>query len=269
MTPPLSTAPHLPTVSLPPRVRLMGMPVDCVTQQEAIAYVLDRLEEGRGGWVITPNLDQLRQYHCWPELRPMYERAQLVLADGMPLLWAARLQRMRLPERVAGSELIYTLTAAAAKAGRSIFLLGGNLGAAEGAAVKLQELNPELGAAGTHFPPLGFEKDPDQIARMIEALQAAKPDIVFVGLGFPKQEKLIDLLRDRFPQTWFLGVGISFSFVAGQIKRAPKWVQAICCEWLHRMLQEPRRLFVRYIVNDLPFAVRLFATSIWQRLKMR
>lgn len=268
MTPPLSTAPPLPILSLPPRVRLMGMPVDPVTQREAIDHILNMLELGRGGWVITPNLDQLRQYYRWPELRPMYQRAQLVLADGMPLLLAGRLQGTPLPERVAGSELIYTLTAAAAKAGRSVFLLGGNLGTAEGAAARLNELNPGLGKVGTHFPPLGFEKDSAQMAQMIEALQAARPDIVFVGLGFPKQEKLIDQLREKFPQTWFLGVGISFSFVAGQIKRAPKWVQAICCEWLHRMLQEPRRLFVRYIVNDLPFAVRLFATSIWRRLKM-
>lgn len=255
--------------SLPPRVRLMGMPVDGVSQTEAIDHILKTLDSGRGGWVITPNLDQLRQYHRHPDLRGMYERAELVLADGMPLLGAAWIAGTPLPERVAGSELIYTLTAAAARAGRSVFLLGGNLGAAEGAATKLVELNPGLKIAGTHFPPLGFEKDASQMAAMIEALSISRPDIVFVGLGFPKQERLIEILREKFPATWFLGVGISFSFVAGQIKRAPKWVQKICCEWFHRMMQEPRRLFVRYVVNDLPFAVRLFGTSIWRRLKMR
>lgn len=255
--------------ALRPRIRLMGMPVDVVSQAEAINYILKMLDIGRGGWVITPNLDQLRQYHRLSELRGMYERAELVLADGMPLLGAARLQGTPLPERVAGSELIYTLTAAAARVGRSVFLLGGNLGAAEGGAAKLLELNPGLKIAGTHFPPLGFEKDTAQMTAMIDALSAGQPDIVFVGLGFPKQERLIEILREKFPGTWFLGVGISFSFVAGQIKRAPKWVQNICCEWLHRMMQEPRRLFVRYVVNDLPFAVRLFARSGWSRLKIR
>jgi N-acetylglucosaminyldiphosphoundecaprenol N-acetyl-beta-D-mannosaminyltransferase len=247
----------------------MGMPVDAISQARAIDHVLKTLDLGRGGWVITPNLDQLRQYHRRSDLRPMYERAELVLADGMPLLGAAMLQGTPLPERVAGSELIYTLTAAAAGAGRSVFLLGGNLNAAEAAAARLVQLNPTLKIAGTHFPPLGFEKDPAQMAALIQALDATRPDIVFVGLGFPKQEKLIEILRDRFPASWFLGVGISFSFVAGQIKRAPKWMQKICCEWFHRMMQEPRRLFVRYVVNDLPFGVRLFATSVWTRLKMR
>src|SRR5947208_3007983 len=109
----------------------MGMPIDAITQRQAIDHVLGALAMGRGGRVITPNLDQLRLYHERPELRAMYEAADLVLPDGMPLLWAGRLQATRLPERVAGSELIYTLSAAAATAGQSIFLLGGNPGAAE------------------------------------------------------------------------------------------------------------------------------------------
>ena len=263
---PLSTvAPSSPTLSLPPRVRLMGMPIDGVTQEQAIGHVLGMLERGRGGWVITPNLDQLRQYRRLPELRAMYESAELVLPDGMPLLWAGWLQGTRLPERVAGSELIYTLTAAAAGAGRSVFLLGGNPSAAERAAAKLVELNPSLKIAGTHCPPLRFEKNGGEMGRMIDALTASEPEIVFVGLGFPKQEKLIEGLRGRFPKVWFLGVGVSFSFVSGEIRRAPRWAQRLGLEWVHRMSQEPRRLFVRYVVNDLPFAVRLFANVAWKR----
>jgi len=245
----------------------MEMPIDSVTQKQAIRHVLEMLRQGLGGWVITPNLDQLRQYRRHPELKPMYENAQLVLADGMPLVWAGWLQGTRLPERVAGSELIYTLTAAAAGAGRSVFLLGGNAGTADGAAARLVELNPSLQIAGTHFPPRGFENDAGEMARISDALSAGSPDIVFVGLGFPKQEKLIEVLRDKFPRTWFLGVGVSFSFVCGEIKRAPRWVQWMGLEWVHRMSQEPRRLFVRYVVHDLPFVVRLFASSICGRFR--
>jgi N-acetylglucosaminyldiphosphoundecaprenol N-acetyl-beta-D-mannosaminyltransferase len=238
----------------------MNMPIDPVTQTQAINHILNSLAHEKGGWAITPNLDHLRLYHQNSDLVPLYEDADLVLADGMPLLWAANLQGTPLPQRVPGSELIYTLTAAAARAHRSIFLLGGNAGAAEGAARELKRLDPALTIAGTHCPPFGFEKDPDQLQLIIDTLTATSPDIVFVGLGFPKQEKLIQTLRPHFPRAWFLGVGISFSFVSGEIHRAPRWLQRLGLEWIHRMAQEPGRLFRRYILHDLPFAVRLFTT---------
>jgi N-acetylglucosaminyldiphosphoundecaprenol N-acetyl-beta-D-mannosaminyltransferase len=254
-----------PAPPVPPRIRLMGMPVDPLTQAGVIDRILQDLAQSRGGWVITPNLDQLRQYYHAPPLRAMYEEAQLVLADGMPLLWAGRLQRTPLPQRVAGSELIYTLTTAAARAGRSVYLLGGNPGAAERAGVVLRRLNPGLNVAGTFCPPFGFERDPAQVQAIVDALLAARPDIVFVGLGFPKQEHLIRTLRAHLPGAWFLGVGISFSFVCGDIRRAPLWMQRAGLEWAHRMFQEPSRLFRRYVLHDMPFAARLIASAVRKR----
>ena len=241
----------------PQRVRLMGMPIDPITQQQAIEQVLSALSAGRGGWVITPNLDQLRLYCERPDLRDMYERASLVLPDGMPLLWASRLQDTPLPQRVAGSELIYTLTEAAAAAGRSIYFLGGNPGSAQGAADELARRYRGLRVAGTHCPPMGFEHRPEEMRAVEESLQATQPDIVYVGLGFPKQERLIAKVRDKLPGAWFLGIGISFSFVSGEIRRAPRWMQRTGMEWMHRMVQEPGRLFRRYIIEDMPFAAKL------------
>jgi N-acetylglucosaminyldiphosphoundecaprenol N-acetyl-beta-D-mannosaminyltransferase len=241
------------------------MPIDPVTESQAIRHILDRLAAGRGGWVITPNLDHLRLYHQRPQLRPMYEDADLVLADGMPLLWASRLQKTPLPQRVAGSELIYSLTSAAATAGRSVFLLGGNPGAADAAAATLTRLHPKLKIAGTHCPPMGFEKNPDHIRQIIDALTQSRPDIVYVGLGFPKQERLIETLRPALPAAWFLGIGVSFSFVAGQIRQAPIWIRRAGLEWIHRMLQEPTRLFRRYVLEDIPFALHLFANTSRRR----
>jgi N-acetylglucosaminyldiphosphoundecaprenol N-acetyl-beta-D-mannosaminyltransferase len=252
--------------ALPPRVRLAGVDIDPVTQDQAIEHIIHSLASGRGGWAITSNLDQLRLCHDQPHLREMYQRAELVLPDGMPLLWAAQVQGTPLPERVAGSELIFTLTAAAARADRSVYLLGGNPCSADNAAAELQRLDPTLKVAGTHCPPFGFEKDPVQMRQITDALTAAQPDIIFVGLGFPKQERLIETLRPLLPRSWFLGVGVSFSFVAGEIKRAPLWVQRMGLEWVHRMLQEPGRLFKRYVVHDLPFALRLFLSVAWKRL---
>jgi len=254
---------------LPARIMLTGVPIDPVSEREAIERIVASSSRGVGGWVITANLDQLRLCHERPELRPMYGEAELVLADGMPLLCAARLQGTPLPERVAGSELIFTLSAAAARAGRSVFLLGGNPGTAEGAARELVRLNPGLRVAGTQWPPLGFEKVSAEMQSIEDRLRESRPDIVFVGLGFPKQERLIEQLRGMFPTVWFLGVGVSFSFVAGEIRRAPRWLQRVGLEWIHRMGQEPGRLFRRYVIHDLPFAVKLFASAAKARVKAR
>ena len=223
----------------------MGMVIDSVTEGEAISAVLDGVDAGRGGWVVTPNLDHLRRFCRASGVREIFEQADLVLADGMPLVWASRLQRTPLPERVAGSDLIGSLTAEAARRGRSIFLLGGNPGTAEMAARRLRESNPALKLAGTLCPPVGFEPEPAELERVTTALYAAQPDIVYVGLGFPKQERLIAQIKHRFPTVWFVGVGVSLSFVSGEIARAPRWMRRLGLEWVHRLAQEPRRLFHR------------------------
>src|SRR5437016_1016682 len=169
------------TEAVPPRrISLLGMPMSVVTETEAIAFIIESLAAGSGGWVITPNLDQLRLFRKSRLLRPMYNRASLVLADGMPLVWASRLQKTPLPQRVPGSSLILTLTAAAAKAGRSVFFLGGNPGAADRAAAELANAHPELKVAGTYCPPFGFDKDATEIDRMRELLASANPDIIYV-----------------------------------------------------------------------------------------
>jgi N-acetylglucosaminyldiphosphoundecaprenol N-acetyl-beta-D-mannosaminyltransferase len=264
-------SPALPCESaprdLPSRIHLAEVAINPIRQEQAIEHIIGSLARGQGGWVITPNLDQLRLCHGQPALKQMYERAELVLPDGMPLIWAAKVQGTPLPERVAGSELIFTLTAAAARADRSVFLLGGSPCTADRAAEALRKLNPGLKVAGTLCPPFGFEKQPEEMRQIVDAVQNSQPDIVFVGLGFPKQERLIEQLRVLLPQSWFLGVGVSFSFVAGEIVRAPLWVQRMGLEWVHRMIQEPGRLFKRYVIHDLPFAMRLFASVAWKRFR--
>jgi N-acetylglucosaminyldiphosphoundecaprenol N-acetyl-beta-D-mannosaminyltransferase len=256
-----------PATSPPSRIRLLGMPLSVVTEDQAVAHIVDCARARRGGWVITPNLDQLRLFRKDPHLRPMYEAASLVVADGMPLVWASRIQRTPLPERVAGSSMILTLSAAAAKAGLTVFLLGGNPGAAERAAEELARREPGLKVAGIHCPPFGFDKDPVELARIRQLLAQTRPDVVYVGLGFPKQERLIEKLRPNLPNAWFLGIGISFSFVAGEVKRAPRFMQRLGLEWLHRLAQEPGRLLRRYLVHGIPFAIVLMAMTIAVRIR--
>ena len=249
----------------PSTIRLLGMPISVMTEAQTVSYVIDSLKAGRGGWVITPNLDQLRWYCNTPKLHRIYEEASLVVADGMPLIWASRIQKTPLPERVAGSSIINTLTAAAAKSGHRIYFLGGNEGAAKRAAEVLSAKYEGLQFAGEYCPPFGFEKDAAEIERIGKRLIESNPDIVYVGLGFPKQEYLIEQLRPLLPNAWFLGIGISFSFVAGEVKRAPRFMQKCGLEWLHRMIQEPGRLFKRYVIHGIPFAIRLFSSTLWAR----
>lgn len=249
------------------RISLLGVPIDPVTPVQALDRVMGDLARGRGGWVVTPNLEILRRLSTEPALAALMAPAELRLADGMPLIWASRLQRTPLPARVAGSDLIWSLTERAARDGRSVFLLGGNPGAAEQAAAEFTRRFPMLRIAGHHCPPMGFERDPAQSAAIDSMLAAARPDIVYVGLGSPKQEHLITRLRPLLPAAWFLGIGISLSFVTGEVKRAPRWMQAVGLEWVHRLVQEPRRLGKRYLVHGLPFAAKLLVVSAWRGLR--
>ena len=133
---------------------------------------------------------------------------------------------------------------------------------ADRAAAELRRAEPELVVAGTHCPPHGFEHDPERLAAVDAAVREAAPDIVFVALGFPKQERLILRLRAQHPGAWFVSVGASFAFVAGELARAPRWMQRGGLEWVHRLAHEPRRLARRYLVDGIPFLVRVLHASL-------
>jgi N-acetylglucosaminyldiphosphoundecaprenol N-acetyl-beta-D-mannosaminyltransferase len=247
----------------------MGVPLDAVTRRQTLDRVFASLQQGRGGWVVTPNVDILRRCRHDQELREAARTADLVLADGQPLVWASRIAGTPLPERVAGSDLVVPLCRMAARAGRSVFLLGGNPGTAEAAAARFEEAARGLRIAGTYCPPIGFQSSPAERTEIRRLLLDARPDIVLVALGAPKQERLIRELRPLLPSAWFFGVGISLSFVAGDVRRAPPLVRAAGLEWAHRLIQEPRRLWTRYLRDGLPFAARLGLWALRRRLTAR
>jgi N-acetylglucosaminyldiphosphoundecaprenol N-acetyl-beta-D-mannosaminyltransferase len=240
-----------------PEIGLCGCVIHAASEGECVRYVLDEIDAGRGGWVVTPNLDHLRRFLKDREFRQMYSEADLRVADGFMLLLASRLQRTPLPERVAGSDLIWSLSKAAGERGRSIFLLGGNEGTDVAAAEVLAEQCPGLRIAGTACPAPGFDRIPLEMARLSKQIRESRADIVYVALGSPKQERIIRGLRHQLPGAWWLGVGISFSFVCGDVQRAPAWMQRAGLEWLHRLAQEPRRLARRYLLQGMPFAAWL------------
>lgn len=249
------------------RVTLFGLDFLKITAAECVDLITRLAKEGRGGWVITPNLDVLRKCVYEPDVMQTTKRASVRVADGMPLVWASRIQKTPLPERVSGSNLVEPIARSCAEKGLRVFLLGGAPGVVEVARDALVKEIPTLDIAGIYCPPFGFEKDEAEMERIRAAVTDAKPDLVFVALSFPKGERLIESLRAELPNVWWVGVGISFSFVAGDVKRAPVWMQNSGLEWLFRLSQEPRRLARRYLVEDLPFAARLFAVSLRNRFR--
>ena len=250
-------------------VDVEGVGLAAVSESDVVDHVLGELASGRGGWVSSVNIDVLRQCAIDLRLRALVNSADLTVADGTPIVWLTRLRGTPVPERVAGSSLISALPAHLVAARRSLFLLGGNPGIADHAAAEFQRRHPALRVVGTHCPPLGFESQPQELEAVQSALTAARPDVVYVGLGFPKQDWLIEVLRPVFASTWFISCGISLSFIAGEVRRAPRWAQVAGLEWVFRIREEPRRLFGRYIRDDLPFAARLFASAAASRVARR
>jgi N-acetylglucosaminyldiphosphoundecaprenol N-acetyl-beta-D-mannosaminyltransferase len=241
-----------------PKCRVGGVNFDSLTEAQTVEVVLDEIRRGRGGWLVTPNVDILQRARD-ATLRDLVNSASLVVCDGMPIIWAARLVGTPLPERVTGSSLIYSLTEGAVREGQTVFLLGAAEGVAEVAARELNGRHPGTQVVvDVYSPPYGFEQSAEEMARLKDRLHRADPGIVFCGFGFPKQELVIQSLLSEFPAVWFAGCGGAIDMAANRIPRAPRSLQRAGFEWAYRLAREPRRLARRYLVNDLPFVVLLF-----------
>jgi N-acetylglucosaminyldiphosphoundecaprenol N-acetyl-beta-D-mannosaminyltransferase len=258
-----------PSIEAFTTVDVLGMPLAHVGEDAVLDHMFGAMAERRGGWLITANLDFLRRYVKEPQMRDLYTSADLMVADGMPLVWASKVLGKALPERVAGSALIYRFAERAAREGRSMYFLGGDPGAAEAAAAVLCSRHAGLQICGTASPRVSVPPAPAELDAIRAELKRTQPALLLVGLGSPKQEHLIRALRAEFPQMWMVGVGISFSFVAGKVSRAPSWMRQSGLEWIHRLSQEPGRLARRYLIEDLPFAIELFARTAWDRIARR
>lgn len=250
-----------------PRVRLGGVDLDHISEAEVVDQVISGSQAGCGGWIATPNIDICRKAERDPDANEILMKASLRVADGMPLVWASRLIGQSLPERVSGSSLIFSLSAAAAASGRSVYLLGGAARIPDLAAARLSLRYVGLKVVGTDSPSFGFENDVTEMAAVRDKLLSAAPDIVYVGLGFPKQEDVIIRLISALPRTWFIACGAAIPFAAGVLPRAPIWMRRSGLEWVFRLLSEPRRLARRYVIDDAPYAMRLLVSCMIARLK--
>jgi N-acetylglucosaminyldiphosphoundecaprenol N-acetyl-beta-D-mannosaminyltransferase len=241
-------------IARPERVTIAGVDIDRYTFDESVDVILNHvLSNGSPEYVVTPNAQHIVDLQRDAEFQRIYRKAFLVVPDGVPLLWAAKFLQDPLRGRVNGTDLFERLAEVAAQHRLKVFLMGGRPGAADRAATVLQNRHPGLQITGTYCPPFGFEKDPAELQRISDAVRDAAPDILFVGLGAPKQEKWIEQNYQALGVPVSLGIGVSFEFVAGMVQRAPKFMQKTGLEWFFRLLMEPRRLWKRYVVGNTVF----------------
>lgn len=227
--------------------------IDSVDFEQALESVEALIAGGQGGAVFTPNVDHVMIAHEDERMREAYARVNLSVPDGMPLVWASRLLRNPLPERVAGSDLVPALLERAAGRGWGVYFLGGAPGAAAEAAEAVLKQLPALRIVGIDAPRFDPRAPREEQAEVVAKVRAANPQLVFVAFGAPKQEIWIDRWRDELRPAVMLGVGASLDFLAGKVPRAPSWMARSGLEWAFRLSREPKRLWHRYLVRDPKF----------------
>ncbi|HOF89226.1 MAG TPA: WecB/TagA/CpsF family glycosyltransferase [Armatimonadota bacterium] len=214
------------------------MPVDPLTMEAAVARIESFIAAGGPHHVFTADASGIMRTWEDPELRDIVRQADLVTPDGAGVMLATELQGRRLPERVSGCDLVDRLAERSAERGYRLYLFGAADGVADAAAAALVEKYPGVHIAGTRH---GYFTDDEEL-KIVQAINRAKPDILFVALGIPKQEQFIRKYFALLRAPVMIGVGGSFDVISGQLKRAPEWMRKSGLEWLFRLIQQPERL---------------------------
>jgi N-acetylglucosaminyldiphosphoundecaprenol N-acetyl-beta-D-mannosaminyltransferase len=246
----------MPKGNLVETLALLGVPISNVTMDEAIDYIDASIRRGGFHQYATANADFLRNAIKDPQMQQILFACDLVVPDGMPLLWVSRLLNCPLRDRVCGVDMVPRLAELAARRGYRIFLLGAKESVSRIAAENLRKTYPDLEICGRYCPPTGpiEQMDHEQILRRIDA---ARPDILLVAFGNPKQEKWIAMHRDRLAVPACIGIGGTLDFISGAIPRAPEWMRGVGLEWFYRCLQEPLRLTKRYVSDAAALAAHV------------
>jgi N-acetylglucosaminyldiphosphoundecaprenol N-acetyl-beta-D-mannosaminyltransferase len=232
----------------------MGCAVDNLDMEETLGVVEDFIRSGRPHQHVVINVDKIVKASRDPALRQIINDCDLINADGMPVVWASRLLGKPLKERVTGVDLFEALMARAAEKGWRVFLLGAREEVVSGVAHLYPARYPGLTLAGYRN---GYWKPEDE-DRVVAEIAATRPDILFVAISSPKKEAFLARYQAAMKVPFAMGVGGTFDVAVGLVKRAPVWMQKAGLEWFYRFLQEPRRMFRRYFIDDMAF-VALFA----------
>jgi N-acetylglucosaminyldiphosphoundecaprenol N-acetyl-beta-D-mannosaminyltransferase len=249
------------------RVRFGRLWVDVLNFDAAIREVRALIARGDGGAIFTPNVDHVVLVESNTDFRKAYRQANLSLADGVPLIWTSRILGQKLPEKLSGSDMLVPIATLAAEEGWSIYLLGGLPGAAELAADRLRALC-NVRIVGVDAAMVSATGDAPGDVEVIERIRAARPDVLFVALGTPKQELFIWRVLDQIRPVVAIGVGASLDFLSGYVTRSPRWISDAGFEWAYRLVQDPKRLWRRYLLRGPQFVGIIWRTA-WMPRKQR
>jgi N-acetylglucosaminyldiphosphoundecaprenol N-acetyl-beta-D-mannosaminyltransferase len=265
-TPNANASTGAPSADRPTRVRVRvgRLWIDALTRETALEALESLVAGRRGGSIFTPNVDHIVTAETNAAFRRAYRRASLTFADGAPVVWASWFLRPPLPAKLSGSDMILPIARLAAARKWKVYLLGGGEGAAREAAARLRsEFNVDV--VGTDDARVPMQADALVDAEVLERIRRAAPDLIFVGLGAPKQELWIDRMGRELSPAVAIGVGASIDFIAGRLRRSPALMSAIGLEWLYRLAQEPRRLWRRYLIQDPRFVKLVLRTKMLPR----
>lgn len=239
------------------RVQLLNCEFDVITTEGTVDWALDLIKAGKRGYICTVNVAILMMMKSNDRLRRFIEQAALIVADGTPVVWASRWFSRPLPERVTGVDLVDELAARAEREGLGIYLLGAAPDVIATAAASLQAKYPQLQISFSdgYFPL-------NQAGDRVKAIRESGAQILFVGMGVPRQEVFLEENWAELGVNLAVGIGGSFDVLAGLRKRAPLWVQEVGLEWLYRLVQEPRRLWKRYLTTNTQFMYELLRAAI-------
>ena len=241
---------------MPNRVNVLGVAVSAVNLPSALAVVAEAVRTRRKGYICVTGVHGVMEAQSDPGFRRILNEALLCTPDGMPMVWVGWWQGQRDMRRVYGPDLMLDVCAWSEKNSCRHFFFGGAEGVAGLLASRLQARFPGLQTVGTFAPP--FRPLTDEEAKAFaEQVQAARPDILWVGLSTPKQEKFMAEYLPKLDVPLMIGVGAAFDFFSGRVRQAPRWMQRSGLEWLYRLCQEPRRLAGRYLRNNPRFAVKI------------
>lgn len=234
--------------------QLLNTYINNFDMDEAIDAIGHLIDSKIKSYIVAINVDVVIKMEKDKYLKQITDEADIVLVDGKPLVWIAKLHKRPVKAKISGSDLVPLLCEESAKKGYSIFIIGGKDGAAEMAKTRLEEQTPGINIVGTYAPPFGFENSEMELDKINKLISAAKPDILIACFGCPKQEKWIYENYQKYDATVSICAGATVDFLAGNVNRAPKWMSEHGLEWFYRFLQEPKRMFKRYFVDDVKIA---------------
>lgn len=230
---------------------LLNTYINNVTMSETVDEIERLLASDKKSYIVAINVDVVMKIENDPYLKKIVDDADMVLVDGKPLVWISKMYGRPLKAKISGSDLVPLLCEEAARKNYSIFIIGGKDGIAELAKKRLENKLPGIQIAGTYAPPIGFEKDEVELKKINDLISHAKPDLLIACFGCPKQEKWIYENINKYDAKVSVCAGATVDFLAGNVKRAPRWMSEHGLEWFYRFLQEPRRMFKRYFVDDV------------------